>query len=571
MDELAAAGVDSICVAPGSRSTPLTVAAAEHEHLHVYSHLDERSMAFFALGRARATGTPVPIVTTSGTATAELHPAIQEADRARVPMLALTADRPRELADSGANQTIDQTKLYGDAVRWFRTLPDPEANSRKLRAIRTTACRAVATATRAPAGPVHLNVPFRKPLSPTIETEEVPPDFAERHPLAASGRDGPFVRITDGRKEPEPSTVDSLHEAITEATRPLVVAGPADGDTISPSVAAQLATDLEAPLVADPLSGLRFGEHVEGTPVIGAADVLAAAGVLADWPTPDFVIRVGASPTSKAFRNYLATLDTRQVLIDPAGGWREASFTATDLVAADPTATASALLEEATPGKSMWLERWRTAAAIATDVAAEPPYFEGGIARHVVSSAPAGATLFVSNSMPVRDVDRFGPPRTDPLTVYGNRGASGIDGITSTALGAGSATDDPLIVLTGDLAYYHDSNGLLALDRCDVSATIVLINNDGGGIFQKLPIAKHDTFESQFRTPHGLDFAPLGDLYDFSVRRVGDYDAFSRAYETAIESDGTNVIEVIFDATDSHEVREALCETVGSRLSDAEL
>lgn len=567
IDELAAAGVDGVCVAPGSRSTPLTVAVAQHDELRLFTHLDERSAAFFAVGRSRVTGTPTAIVTTSGTATAELHPAIMEASQARVPLIALTADRPRELQDSGANQTADQTKLYGDAVKWFRELADPEADARKLRSLRTTAARAVADAKRTPAGPIHLNVPFRKPLEPTIETEAIPANFTDEFPLAAKGRDGAFVRIHDGHRHLSDRDRSRLAEMVTSVDRPLLVAGPGDGDALSVSGAKKLLDALDAPLIADPLSGLRYGPHISNRPIIGSADVLAAADVVDTWPSPDLVIRFGASPTSKSLRQYLADVEARQVLVDPAGGWREATFTATDVVAAAPDRVADCLAKAATTGSSQWRERWTEAANVAQSIAADSPYFEGGIARTVVAEAPEDSTLFVSNSMPVRDIDRFGLPRSKSLAVYGNRGVSGIDGIASSAFGVGSVTDGPLIVLTGDLAYIHDMNGLLASEKYDIAATIVLINNDGGGIFHRLPIADHETFENQFRTPHGLDFAPTGDLYNLEVTRVNDMHAFETAYESALFQDGTHVIEAIVDSAESHTIRDRLESKVGARLS----
>ncbi|MFB6112358.1 MAG: 2-succinyl-5-enolpyruvyl-6-hydroxy-3-cyclohexene-1-carboxylic-acid synthase [Halobacteriaceae archaeon] len=562
--ELVASGIEAVCISPGSRSTPLTVAAAEHEELRVFSHLDERSAAFFALGRARITGRPTPLICTSGTAAANYHPAVIEADRSRVPMLLLTADRPRELQDSGANQTIDQTNLYGSAVRWFQTLPDPEAEPRKLRSVRTTTVRALGQATGVPAGPVHLNVPFRKPLEPTGGDE--PTALDREHPDATAGREGPFVEIHDATPHPDATTVEALQTAVETATRPLVVAGPADDSPLSPTHAVALCETLQAPLIADPLSELRYGPHVEETVVCGGYDAYLTGTATADWPDPDLVIRVGASPTSKALRTYLAERADRQIVVDPAGGWREAAFTATALVPAAPDSVADAIAGHEADTESTWRQRWIDAEGAARSVHEAPPFFEGAIAATVAAEAPPGTVLMASNSMPVRDLDRFGQPRPEPLHAIGNRGASGIDGITSTALGAGSATDGPLVVLIGDLAYYHDMNGLLAIDRCDVDATIVLINNDGGGIFHKLPIASHDTFEPQFRTPHGLDFEPTGDVYDFSVTRVGDLSAFEAAYTEATADGGTQLIEVMTDAGDSHEVRSRLEATLDRRM-----
>jgi 2-succinyl-5-enolpyruvyl-6-hydroxy-3-cyclohexene-1-carboxylate synthase len=565
VDELVAQGVEAACVAPGSRSTPLVVALADHPDVRIYSVLDERSAAYFALGRGRA-GAPTAVVTTSGTATANLHPAIMEADRGRVPLVALTADRPPELRDSGANQTVDQTKLYGDAVRWFRELAEPGPDARKLRSLRTNAARAVVEATGPPAGPVHLNVPFRKPLEPVEVDGDVPGDLADRAPRGAAGREGPYVRTARGTPRLDEAVVDDVAAALADAERPLLVAGPADPPGDGVESLADLAAHVDVPLLADPLSGLRFGAHVTETPVVGAYDAAIAAGAL---PDPDVVVRFGASPTSKPLREYLAAADARQFLVDPAGGWREAEFAATDLLSTSPGGLAAALADRLGRERDRsWTDRFRAVEDTHWDRldGARDELFEGGLVADVAALAPDPATLVVSNSMPVRDLDRFGRPRDADLRVLGNRGTSGIDGVTSTALGAGSTTDDPLVLVTGDLAYYHDMNGLLSLSRCDVDATVVLINNDGGGIFHMLPIEQFDPpFTDQFRTPHGLEFAPTGDLYDLSFRRAESRSAFRDAFEEAAPAEGTQVLEVRTDAAESHRTRDRLTAALGGQ------
>ena len=567
VDELAAGGLEAVCIAPGSRSTPLTVAFDAHPEIDVYSHLDERSAAFFALGRARRTGEPTALVCTSGTAAANFHPAVIEADRARVPLLVLTADRPPELRDSGANQTVDQVDLYGDAVRWAADLPEPEADERKVRMLRTTAARALAATTRVPAGPVHLNCPFRKPLEPVNVPGDVPEGFEGT--LAGRGRDGPFVETVAGTTTLADAEVGRIATALEDADRPLLVAGPADPPGIDADVVAALAAAAGAPVLADPLSAVRFGPHVEDpdVQVCGGYDAYLEA-----LPNPDIVVRFGASPTSKALTHYLRDAPCRQFLLDPAGGWREATFTATDLVVADPVSTLAAVtdvLKERSgraATETAWLERFREAErrhweirADAVDpetLAAEP--FEGAVLAAVLEYAPDPATVFVSNSMPVREADRFGRPREAGLTVLANRGASGIDGITSTALGAGSATDEPLVLVTGDLAFYHDLTGLLALERCGVDATIVLVDNDGGGIFHLLPIEDFDPpFTAQFKTPHGLEFDPLEELYELEFVHV-EPPLFEDVYRESVTSSGTQVLALEFDAESSHRRREAL-------------
>ena len=568
VDELAAAGLGSVCLSPGSRSTPLTVAFAEHPDIEVYSHLDERSSAFFALGRGRRTGEVTGVVCTSGTAAANFHPAVLEASENRVPLLLLTADRPPELHDSGANQTTRQERLYGGAVRSYRTLPEPEADDRKLRSVRVAASRAVRDAAETPRGPVHLNVPFRKPLEPTEVPGDVPENFETDAPLAVGGREGPFVETTTGTTRLADDDVARIAGVLDDASRALLVCGPSDGPTPSTDAVRQFTDATGVPVLADPLSGHRFGEHVADTTVCGGYDSYLDGP---DWPDPEVVVRTGFSPTSKVLRTYLAATDARQFVVDPAGDWPEAEFTATDHVVADPSTLLSDLAAAiSSPVDATYRERFADAETRYWKLvreACDEERFEGAILHDVAARCPDPTTLFVSNSMPVRDLDRFGRPREAALSAYGNRGVSGIDGVTSTALGAGSAADDPLVLVTGDIAYYHDMNGLLALGRCEVDATVVLVNNDGGGIFHVLPIEEFDPpFTEQFRTPHGLDFEATGDLYDLSFERVTGREAFCAAFDASVGTDGTTVIEVQTDGERSHRFRERLQDRVCEQI-----
>jgi 2-succinyl-5-enolpyruvyl-6-hydroxy-3-cyclohexene-1-carboxylate synthase len=583
VEELVRGGVTAVCISPGSRSTPLTVAFAHNDDVQVFSHLDERSAAYFALGRARRTGEVTPLVCTSGTAAANYHPAVLEADQSRVPMLMLTADRPPELRDSGANQTADQEKLYGDAVRWYKDLPEPEADDRKLRSLRTTAAQALAQAEGTNPGPVHLNCPFRKPLEPTRVEGDVPADLPE---LARDGRRGettgtpsgpggagtgrPFVQRRTGSVDLPDRDLRVLAEELS-VERGLLVVGPADPTDLDPEALVALSHATGFPILADPLSGLRFGGHTRVAPVLGGYDAYLTPEVTDDWPDPEVVLRVGASPTSKPLRKYLARTDARQFVVDPTGGWREAEFTASDLVVADPSGLAGDLSRIVTgPGSGEWRQQWESAEAAhweTVDAEEDDTLYEGAILSDVAELCPDPTTLFVSNSMPVRDLDRFARPAAHSITALGNRGVSGIDGITSSALGAGSATTDDLTLVVGDLAYYHDMNGLLAVARCDVDVTIVLLNNDGGGIFHMLPIEDHDPpFTGQFKTPHGIDFESTGDLYGLEFARVDSREAFRETYAEAVASEGSHVVEVQTDAEDSHRTREALQREVVARI-----
>ena len=586
VDELVAAGVEAACIAPGSRSTPLTVAFAEHPGVETFSILDERSAAFFALGRSRRSGDPTAVVCTSGTAAANFHPAVVEAHQSKVPLVVLTADRPAELHDSGANQTVDQADLYGDAPRYHRTLPEPGPEPQRLRSLRVTVARAVSQSLGGNPGPVHLNVPLAKPLEPTPVEGDVPESLAAEHPLAVEGRDGPFVETHRGTPTADDAALADLAATLRAADRGLLVAGPLNPGRVDPEAVGAFLDATGVPLLADPVSGLRYGSLVEDGNGDDGGRRLVCGGYDAyvgseGWPDPDAVVRIGASPTSKSLREHLAGAGARQFVVDPASEWPEAEFTATDSVAADPSQVLRGVARRfgngtgeqgsaATAATGAWRERHRKAERVHWDAVAggrEERLFEGGVLAAVLEGAPDPATVFVSNSMPVRDCDRFGAPRDADITVLGNRGASGIDGILSTGLGAGSATEQPLVVVTGDLAYYHDMNGLLSVTRCGVDATVVLVNNDGGGIFHMLPIESFDPpFTEQFRTPHGLDFGPTGDLYGLEYTRVATGEAFERAYAGSLESEGAQVVEVTVDGERSHRFREELERRVHERV-----
>lgn len=581
VDELVRAGLRAVCIAPGSRSTPLTMAFARCRHIPVYSHIDERSAGFFALGMALADGEPVALVCTSGTATANFHPAIIEAYYGQVPLLVLTADRPPELRNSGANQTIDQVKMYGDHVRWFVDVAPPEARppARTLCYLRTLAARALAIAGGPPAGPVHLNFPFRKPLEPIPVPGDMPkPPAGEAAPAWQGRADGaPFTHIARGTLTPTSTQVAALVEAIQDAPRGLIVCGPRCPRGRFPPAVTRLARAAGYPILADALSGVRFGSHVaeaEGL-ILGGYETFLQSGAIA-WEPPQLVLRFGAMPVSQALGEYLESLpECRQIAVDGNGVWEDATHSIHDLLWTDPEMTCRLVTErlEATgtaPADPHWVATMRNAERQsweAIDAALTETFFEGAILVDVVELLPPGAVLYVSNSLPVRHLDQFARPRPAPLRVLANRGASGIDGTISSALGAAAVTDAPLVLVTGDLAFYHDLNGLLALRRCGVKATIVVINNNGGGIFHRLPIADFDPpFTELFVTPHGLEFEPVVRMYGVEFISVGTREAFRDALRASTEARTAHVIEVRSDAVEHEQHRRRIVGAVVEKL-----
>ena len=543
-DELARAGVRDVVVAPGSRSTPLVLAFDANDHFNLRVHLDERSAAFFALGIGKASGMPAVLVTTSGTATANAFPAVIEAAQSEAPLLVLTADRPHHLRDSDANQAIDQLRLFGPYVRSFFEIAPPVVEDPALRHLRALAARAVAAATSAPSGPVHVNFPLDKPLEPT----EGHRDFLDDNTLAGAGRSSgdPFVQIDSGLRQVSPETLDALLGAL-DTPRGVIVAGPSSDPVRSGRAALLLAAATGFPLLADPLSGARFAPSL-GAHVVAGYDLLLRAPEACAALEPSLVLRVGASPTSTALLGWLLhNADARHIVIDGGGRWKDHGATATEYVQADAAHTLAALAERAGPSASEdWRELWQSAesAVRAALQAAQGEPHEGDVLATVSAAVPEGASLFVSSSMPVRDLDAFGLPRDEMVRVFANRGASGIDGIVSTAFGVAAATSGPTVCVIGDVAFFHDQNGLLWSREPDARVVFVLIDNDGGGIFHMLPIAEYEpAFTKYFATPHGLDFRHVAEMHDivFSDSEIGGLDS---ALGVALESGRTSIVRV---------------------------
>jgi 2-succinyl-5-enolpyruvyl-6-hydroxy-3-cyclohexene-1-carboxylate synthase len=569
VDELARAGVTDACLAPGSRSAPLALALAEHPGIAVHVHLDERAAAFFALGAAKRSGRPVVVVCTSGTAAANFHPAVLEADHARTPLLVLTADRPPELRGTGANQATDQLKLYGPAVRWFCEVGVPSDDPAAGRYWRSLASRAWAEATGPPAGPVHLNLAFTDPLVPLDPS----PGQGRRLPgEPAEGRPGgaPWTAAPAGVRAAAPADVAALAEAVRASPRGLLVAG--WGADLDPAAVDAFAAASGWPVLADPLSGAR-----RGPAAISTYDGLLRAPRFAAGHRPDLVVRVGGAPTSKALTAWLDP-SVPQVLVDPAGGWLDPGRGASLRLTADPSAllaaAAAALLEGRgpRPGPAPWLGAWLEAERLAREAIdglleewTEP--FEGRVARDLVAWMPDGGTLVVGSSMPVRDVDAFARPR-DGLRLVANRGLSGIDGFVATALGVAAAGDEPVAALCGDLTLLHDASSLLGAAGRPRGAVLVVCDNDGGGIFSFLPQARlpAELFEPLFGTPHGLDLAALAAAARVPSRVVEKAADLVPALDAALAGGGTQLVLVRGDRAANLARHQALAEAVAAAV-----
>ncbi len=549
VDELARCGVTEAVLAPGSRSAALAMALHDDPRLRLHVELDERSAGFLAVGLARATGMPAAVVVTSGSAVANLHPAVVEADTGRVPLLLLTADRPPELRHTGANQTVDQPGIFGRAPRWAADLGVPEDRPSAPGFWRSSIDRAVAEALglRGPAGPVHLNLPFREPTVPATDDGRFAAAGPYRTPLDGRADGRPWTTVGRCPRLPDPDELRALAGRIVGTERGLVVVGET---TARPGSILEFARAAGWPVIAEPISSARLDDTV-----VAAAHYLLAHAGFARRHTPGLVLRIGRTGLSRHLDDLLGP-SVPQVLIDPDGAWSDPRRAVADLLVADVEATCSGLTAElALPASSEWSDAWHRAdraarSAIDAVLDAEVAPSEPRTARDLGACLPVGSTLVVASSMPVRDLDQVLAPRVG-LRVLANRGASGIDGFVSTALGVALGVQHrgavgPVVALTGDLSLLHDANGLLlSPDASQLDVTFVVVDNDGGGIFSFLPQARWPgSFERVFGTPHGRDLAGLAAFHGVGYRQVEAAADLPDAVLTAVAAGGVQLVHV---------------------------
>ncbi len=564
IDALVAAGLKRVCLAPGSRHTPLVLALARHrQEIEITSHLDERSAAFFALGLAIGSGEPAAVVCTSGSAAANFFPAIVEAKQSRLPLIVLTADRPHELRGSGANQTIDQVKLYGDYADAFIDAPLPQADPPPvaLRHLRTLAARAVATA-RNRGGVVHINFPFRKPFEPAAD------DIMD---IDRS----PVTRFSTLQATATAELAALLSDDLL-SRRGLIYCGhgacrsEAERENMLPW-ALRLSDITGFPILAEFTSNMRSAATVNTYESFMTAPAV-------DLSQVEVVIRFGAPPLCKAMQNLLAEAQlANHIYISRAGEWADDTHSITHLLTIPPAAVSAAdwgnaQLAESTAWRDRLLRADAAAVKIIGSETASGPYFDGAVLRDIAELIPPNAGLFAGNSLPVRHLDQFGFATDVPTFAWANRGASGIDGNVSTALGIGAARKGvPLVAVLGDITLYHDLNGLLAVQRCGVPVTIVLLNNAGGGIFHRLPVSQFEPhFSDYFITPHGLDFAHAAALYGLDYIRADDRDSFRDAFRRSVRGQSSTLIEVRTDAIADLRRRADIMARVKQAISNLE-
>ncbi|HFD87390.1 MAG TPA: 2-succinyl-5-enolpyruvyl-6-hydroxy-3-cyclohexene-1-carboxylic-acid synthase [Gammaproteobacteria bacterium] len=538
IDGLVAGGLRQVVISPGSRSTPLVLACERHPLIKSWIQIDERCAAFFALGLARMDGRPVALIATSGSAAAHWLPAVIEANHNAIPMILLSADRPPELQNWGANQTIDQRQLFAGQLRQMHDLPLATESTAQLRYLHQLGRRATMESRWPLPGAVHLNIPFVEPLTPETD-DEVAVGFTNEDECL------PIPQIM-----PEPRQLKRLADKLAGRTG-LIIAGPESSEERHADALLQLAEVLGVPVLADPLSGLRFTASGHDQLITHYDSFLRQPNFAAQHP-PEWILRLGAMPVSKSLANYLELCaESFTALIDPQGRWRDPLHLSDELVIADVEPFCKQLASQISrTAPADWLASFLQQEQRAQQKLHDIVIDEAQLVQQLLAALPANSTLFSSNSMPIRNLDSFSGGDNKALRIIANRGASGIDGNVSTLAGLAANNQNGKVVgLLGDLACYHDMNGLLALRELDV--LIIVINNRGGGIFHHLSQAALPEFERAWQTDPGLNFSRVAGLYNLAYDKVTAINDFAAKLEVMLSQSGARLLEVEIDAVDS--------------------
>lgn len=560
IDELAANGLRDVIISPGSRSTPLAVLFAEHKEINDMIVIDERSAAYFALGIAQANNRPVALVCTSGTAAANYFPAIVEAFYARVPLIVLTADRPHELRDIGASQTINQVNMYHHFVKRFYEMAPPGNDEGMVRYVRNRALRAMKIAKEGNPGPVHLNFPFKEPLMPDFTLDN----------LWGNRMHHEDMQLLSGRRSLSDGDLKALSHFMQERPNGLLVCGPQMDEQLGVAITA-LSEQLNIPILADPLSQLRSGTHSKHT-IIATYDTIFRSEYARKKLKPDYIIRFGAMPVSKHFSFFINEhRGVTQFVVENNESVREPTNQNSRYILADSVRFCEELvsINNRQREDASWLVAWKKMDQTVKDYfnrMNDEKLTEGSIAKHVVDQLDDHSHLFVANSMPIRDIDSFFMPTNKSINVYANRGVSGIDGTLSSALGV-ATTGEPVTLLIGDLSFYHDLNSLFIAKRYNLRLNIILINNNGGGIFSFLPQAKEEKhFEHLFGTPLDIDFKHVVTMYGGNYCLVTTEAELLEALEKNRNVNSFSVIEVKTERKENVNWHREIWQDIAKRL-----
>ncbi|MCK9209332.1 MAG: 2-succinyl-5-enolpyruvyl-6-hydroxy-3-cyclohexene-1-carboxylic-acid synthase [Ignavibacteriaceae bacterium] len=564
-EQLAKLGVKHVCISPGSRSTPLTLAAVYNKKLTCLKIIDERSSAFFASGIARTTGKPVVLICTSGTATAEYYPAIIEAYQQRIPLIVCTADRPPELVNKGANQMINQKNLYANHIRFFADAGLPETSRKKLESIKRIAVQSFEISALTNKGPVHINFPFEKPFEPESYTDNIPLNLE----LKYATREELNGNIKSVSKDSE-----TLIKLIAKAERGLIIVGPDEYNKKFPRLINAVSNKTGFPIFADGASQLRFGTSSKKNVIANYDALLRSEYFLKDFH-PDIILHFGRTITSKGLEQFLENNYAPKYLINEFGDWFDPTGSAKNSLAMKPFLFCQKLLEaesliKLTTEKKRWLKFLTTANSTSEKIksnifAASVFPNEPKTINSLLKNLPLKANVMLSNSLPVRDFDFFASNLNKKITVFHNRGASGIDGILSTALGIAYCSKTPTVLLTGDLAFYYDLTSLLTAKQYNIPLIIILVNNNGGGIFQFLPIAKYENvFEQFFTMPHSLSFKNFVKEFGGNYSLIKKQIVFEKQMNKSLSAKNFSVLEIKTDAKTSLQLRKKYWEAVSN-------
>lgn len=551
VEKLSKLGIKYVCISPGSRSTPLTLAFASSNKFIVYPIVDERSSAFFALGIAKKTNSPVAIVTTSGTAVAELYPAIIEAYFQRIPLIVCTADRPHYLQKSGANQTINQNNIFINHIRYFANIGMPSLNQKKIKKLIDVTFAAVSTALQTDKGPVHLNFPFEKPFEPDVPTDTLNKDFIK--PLKYYFPKPPS-QLNDNNKE-----ISFVSIKISEKRKGIIFCGYNKYSTDFADLILRLSNKIGFPIWADGSSGLRFSNSTFHENY----NVLIKSKKFLQLLDPEFIIQFGGAPTSNAMLEFYKSTKAEKIIVNMFGDRNDPSLTAKKIIKMNPDdfcKKINTMIND--KNNSLWFEELKALNTLAEKskqgfLRNVPFNFEGKIIDEVVKVCPPKSNLMISNSLPIRDADYFVSSNSKKINLFTNRGASGIDGINSTALGIAAVSKKPTILVTGDLAFFHDLTGFYNSVKFSIPLIIILINNHGGGIFESLPIARFGKiFKEYFQTDLKLDNKKLVKAYGAYYNKVRNLTQFKNEIKLSLNRKSLSVIEVFTDAKESKLLRE---------------
>lgn len=568
-EQLAEIGIKFACISPGSRSTPLTLAFAANKKIKTFVNPDERSSAFFALGLAEQSGSPVVIVTTSGTAVAELYPAIIEAYQRRIPLIVCTADRPPELLNRGANQTINQSNIYANHIRKFFNAGLPSLTESKLLNIKKIAAEAVEIALKKNRGPVHINFPFRKPLEPGTFTDKIDKTFYNKIKNIS------IENYISTSNPPAAENLSSVVKAITRKPKGLIFCGWDNYRNDFAKLLTKFSKITGYPIIADGISGLRFGNFSKHN-VISNASAFLKSGAYGFLLNADIIFQFGSAPTSNIALDFIKDAKGTKILINEFGDYKDPSGTTKSIISQNPSeflhVAISLLNKKSAPEITEWLNKIRNLEINTEQIKkgkifnADFP-FEGRIIPELIKCIPPNSNLVISNSMPVRDLDFFASPTRKKINVFSNRGASGIDGVISTAAGIAAQSKKQTYLVIGDLAFLHDVNGLNILRNNKIPLKIILINNNGGGIFKMLPIANYNKFfREYFQTPQSVNFKLLTKAYGGIFYNIKSFNDLINKLACEREAESFTVLHIETDSESSVELRKEYWQFVSNKL-----